>query len=234
MRSCVYLGESPPLVSRMSVSPQTILFAQHGMTDLSGSQTIARLAYVLNVNNALVIAPEVHWVRTLFYLEPLIQSVQAIATDALNQYPDVPIRIIATSMGGVLWAELLDRHPEWWSRVHSVVWLGSPLRGSHIARMVDPFGIGIGIARDLAIDRGAIADRIAARIPTLVVASDCGNGHDGVVSVESTRVRGAEFVCLSGVSHSDLRIHSTVMKEIWKFWERVESETDVDFKKESL
>ncbi|MBW4524901.1 MAG: lysophospholipase [Phormidium tanganyikae FI6-MK23] len=205
----------------MSVSPQTILFAQHGMTDLSGCQTIARLAYALNLKDTLVVAPEVHWVRTLFYLEPLIQSVQAVVSDTLSQYPDVPIRIIATSMGGVLWVELLDRHPEWWSRVHSLVLLGSPIGGSHIARMVDPFGLGIGIARDLAIDRSAIAQKITAKIPTLVVGSDCGNGHDGVVSVESTAIRGAEFVCLSDVSHPDLRIHSAVMKEIWKFWERM-------------
>ena len=202
----------------MSVYPQTILFAQHGMTDLSGCQTISRLAIALGLENTLIVAPEVHWVRTLFYLEPLIQSVQAVAASALSRYPDVPVRIVATSMGGVLWVELLDRHPEWWSRVHSLVLLGSPIGGSEIAQRVDPFGWGIGIARDLAIDRSAIAQRISAVIPTLVVASDFGQGHDGVVSVASTRIQQANFVCLSGVSHPDLRIHSAVMKEIWKFW----------------
>lgn len=218
----------------MSVQPQTILFAQHGMTDLSGCQTIARLASALNLKASLIVTPEVHWFRTLFYLEPLIQTVQAVVSETLIQYPDLPIRIIATSMGGILWVELLDRHPEWWERVHSFVLLGSPVGGSHIARRVDPFGWGIGIARDLAIDRSAIARSIVAEIPTLVVASDCGSGHDGVVSVESTKIEGAEFVCLSGVSHPDLRIHSAVMKEIWQFWARIESETDVDFKKKSL
>lgn len=206
----------------MTVQPQTILFAQHGMTDLSGCQTIARLAYALNPKDTLIVAPELHWVRTLFYLEPLIQSVQAVVLENLANYPNVPIRVIATSMGGVLWVELLDRHPEWWSRVHSLVLLGAPIGGSHIARKVDPFGWGIGIARDLAIDRSAIAQNIAAEIPTLVVASDCGNGHDGVVTVESTAVRGAEFVCLSGVSHPDLRCHPAVMREIWKFWQELD------------
>lgn len=209
--------------SRMSLHPQTILFAQHGMTDLSGCQTISRLAYALDLKDTLVVAPELHWVRTLFYLEPLIQSVQAVVLETLSKYPDVPIRIIATSMGGVLWVELLDRHSEWWSRVHSLVLLGSPIGGSHIARKVDPYGWGIGIARDLAIDRSAIAHRIAAEIPTLVIASDCGKGDDGVVTVESTVVRGAEFACISGVSHSDLRCHSAVMREIWKFWQELEA-----------
>ncbi|MER3432220.1 MAG: hypothetical protein C4288_02000 [Leptolyngbya sp. ERB_1_1] len=206
----------------MSVQPQTILFAQHGMTDLSGCQTIARLAYALDLKDTLIVTPEVHWLRTLFYLEPLIQSVEAVVVETLNKYPDVPIRIIATSMGGVLWAELLDRHPEWWARVHSLVLLGSPIGGSHIARRVDPFGWGIGIARDLAVDRSAIACQIAEKIPTLVVASDCGYGHDGIVSVESTKVCGAEFVCLSGVSHPDLRIHPAVGEEILKFWASIE------------
>ncbi|MEP0917429.1 lysophospholipase [Leptolyngbya sp. DQ-M1] len=210
----------------MTVQPQTILFAQHGMTDLSGSQTIARLAHALALKDTLIVAPELHWVRTLFYLEPLIQSVQAVVSDTLSKYPDVPIRIIATSMGGVLWVELLDRHPEWWSRVHSLVLLGAPIGGSHIARKVDPFGWGIGIARDLGINRSAIAQRIAAEIPTLVVASDCGDGHDGVVTVESAVIHGAEFVCLSGVSHPDLRIHSAVMQEVWKFWANIKETID--------
>lgn len=205
----------------MLVQPQTILFAQHGMTDFSGCQTISQLAYALSLQETLIVTPELHWVRTLFYLEPLIQSVQAIVLETLIKHPTVPIRIIATSMGGVLWTELLDRHPEWWSRVHSFVLLGSPIGGSHIARKVDPFGWGIGIARDLAIDRSAIAERIAAEIPTLVVASDYGNGHDGVVSVESTVVRGAAFVCLSGVSHPDLRCNSAVLREIQKFWQEL-------------
>ncbi len=202
----------------MLAQPKTILFAQHGMTDLSGSQTISRLAQALHLENTVIVAPEVHWIRTLFYLEPLIKSVETEVLATLTRYPDLPMRIIATSMGGVLWVELLDRHSEWWSRVHSLVLLGSPIRGSHIARRVDPFGWGIGIARDLAIDRSAIAQKITAVIPTLVVASDCGNGHDGVVSVGSTEIYQAKFVCLAGVSHADLRIHSAVMKEIWKFW----------------
>jgi len=206
----------------MSTQPQTILFAQHGMTDLSGCQTIARLASALELKDTLIVAPELHWVRTLFYLEPLIQSVQAVVLENLCNYPEIPIRIIATSMGGVLWVELLDRHLEWWSRVHSFVLLGAPIGGSHIARKVDPFGWGIGIAKDLAIDRSAIAQKIAAKIPTLVIASDCGNGHDGIVTVESTVIRGAEFVCLSGVSHPDLRCDVAVMREIWKFWQELD------------
>ncbi|HTL88116.1 MAG TPA: alpha/beta hydrolase [Leptolyngbya sp.] len=202
----------------MRVPPQTILFAQHGMTDLSGSQTISKLAAALGLENTLLVAPELHWVRTLFYLEPLIRSVEAEVLNTLARYPQVPIRTIATSMGGVLWVELLDRHPEWWSRVHSLILLGSPIGGSEIAQKVDPFRWGVGIAKDLSVNRRAIAQKIAAEIPTLVVASDFGQGHDGVVSVASTQIPGAAFVCLSGVSHPDLRIHPAVMQEIWKFW----------------
>lgn len=199
--------------------PQTILFAQHGMTDLSGNETIERLAQIVAPPNTLIVAPHLYWVRTLFYLEPLIETVEATVVETLARYPEVPIRIIATSMGGVIWVELLDRHPEWWARVHSLVLLGSPIGGAHLARMVDPMSLGIGIARDLGKSRRAIAEKIAGEIPTLVVASDTGNGDDGTVSVESTKVRRAEFVLLSGVKHSDLRIHPAVVAAIRAFWE---------------
>jgi pimeloyl-ACP methyl ester carboxylesterase len=200
-------------------SPKTILFVQHGMTDLSGNQTIERLANIVATEKTLIVAPHLHWVKTLFYLEPLIQDVETVARDTLAQYPDVPVRIIATSMGGVLWVEILARHPEWWSRVHSLILLGAPIGGAHLARRVDPLGWGIGIARDLGISRRAIAEKIAAAIPTLVVASDMGEGDDGIVSVESTKVRQAQFVCLSDVTHSELRIHPAVVAAIRAFWE---------------
>lgn len=197
--------------------PKTILFMQHGMTDTN--YTMSSLGRCLAASDMLVIAPNLGYVKTLFSLEPLIATVEQAAREALEQYPEVPARIVATSLGGVIWAEVLNRHPEWWVRVESLVLLGSPIGGAHLARVVDPLGWGIGIAKELGVRRRAIAQRIAAEIPTLVIASDLGMGHDGTVSVEATKVRGAEFVCLAGVKHAELRVHPAVIAAIRAFWE---------------
>lgn len=196
--------------------PDYILYVQHGWADTN--LAIASLAYALVSPAAHVVVPSLGYVKTWIAMEPLIQQTERYAQNVLNRYPFVPLRIIGHSMGGLIWVETLMRHPDWWSRVHSLVLIGSPVGGSHLARMIDPLGIGIGIACDLGINRRAMAERIAAVVPTLVIASDVWNGFDGTVATESTKLAGATIVSLPGLIHKATRNHPYIVKIIRDFW----------------
>ncbi len=197
-------------------APEFILFAQHGLTDTN--YTLNWFAKSLGADRAVVVAPNLGYLRTLWHIEPLIDIVDRAAIAAIQQYPHLPLRIIATSMGGIIWLEVLKRHPEWWAQVHSLILLGSPIGGADLARMVDPLGWGIGAAKGLGTNRRALAETIAAVIPTLIVAGDVDGGSDRTVTLEATKFCHAHFVCISGVNHPALRHHPTVAAAIRAFW----------------
>ena len=199
-----------------SKQPKLILFSQHGMA--ANNRAMGTLAHSLALPHFHVVAPVLGYVNTLFQIEPLIQAVEQSADQALNQYSDIPARIIATSLGGVLWVEVLSRHPEWWHRIQSLVLLGSPIGGADLARIVDPFGWGIGIAKHLGQNRRCLAENITAVIPTIVVAGNTTGGGDGTVTIESTKLKHAHFVCLDGVTHCQIQRHPAVVKVIQEFW----------------
>lgn len=205
--------------SATNPTPTYLLFTQHGWAD--DNQAMMRLAHDLigPDDRAQIVAPCLGYVQTWLRIEPLIQSVEAIALLHLQAYPTAPIKIVGHSMGGLIWLELLDRHPDWWSRVHSLVLVASPIGGADLGRLIDPFNLGIGIASDLGKNRRPIAERIAAEIPTLVIAGDWDGGSDGTVTIECTKVSHTQFVCLTGLSHPVLRDHATVAATIRQFWE---------------
>jgi hypothetical protein len=196
--------------------PEFLLFAQHGWAD--DNRAMTRLAHQLAGNNALVIAPNLDYIQTWIRIAPLIQTVEATAAIYMTDYPDVPLRIVGHSMGGLIWLEILNRHPRWWYRVHSLVLVASPVGGADLGRMLDPFKIGLGIATDLGINRKPIAETIAAVIPTLVIAGDIEHGSDGTIPVESTKVPNAQFICIPKLSHAASRNHVLVASMIRDFW----------------
>ena len=200
----------------ITATPHWILFAQHGWAD--DSRAIANLASELATPDTLVVAPSLGYLKTWLRIKPLIQAVEAIAAATLLQHPNAVWRIIGHSMGGLIWLEVLDRHPEWWGHVDSLVLLGSPIGGSDLGRILDPLELGLGIARDLGRNRRALAEAVSASIPTLVIAGDVDGGSDGTIPVESTKVLGAEFIRLAGVSHPTLRNHGQVAAAIRNFW----------------
>ncbi len=197
-------------------APDFVLFAQHGWAD--GSKDIATLARAAATPNTVIVTPDLGWVKTWIRIEPLIQHVERIAIDAIANYPNTPIKIIGHSMGGLIWIELLSRHPDWWSKVHSLVLIASPVGGADLARIFDPLGMGIGMARDLGLNRREMAELIAEVIPTLIIAGDIDNGSDGTITVGSTKFSYAKFVCLPGLSHAVLKNHPDVVKTIQDFW----------------
>lgn len=198
------------------IQPEYMLFAQHGWAD--DNRAMRDLACRLVTDITPVIAPNLGYVQTWLRIEPLIQAVETIALDHLTRYPHLPIRILGHSMGGLIWLEVLYRHPEWWSRVHSLVLIGSPVGGADLGRIIDPLKLGIGIAADLGTDRKPIAEKIAAVIPTLSIAGNSDGGSDGTVPICTTQFANAQFICLPGLAHAALRNHTTVVAVIQDFW----------------
>lgn len=193
-----------------------LLFAQHGWADTGND--IGRLAQAIANPQTLVTAPSLGLIKTFIRIKPLINQLESIVVEKIRAYPDVPLKIVGHSMGGLIWLELLNRYPQWWKKVHSLVLLGSPIGGSNIARIIDPFGIGIGTARDLGENRRELAEKIAQEIPTLSISSDMGMGSDGLVTVENTKFNYANWVLLSGIPHHAMKCHPDMILPIQNFW----------------
>lgn len=205
-------------------NPQFLLFAQHGWADTG--KVIGKLAqttassYTNSLGNSFIeiSSPSLGLVQTMIRIDPLVAKLEQIVTKAISKHPDVPIKIMGHSMGGLMWLEVLNRNPQWWPKVHSLILLGSPVGGSNIARIIDPLGIGIGTARDLGKDRRGMAESIAQQIPTLSIASDIGMGSDGLVKVENTKFDYANLLLISGIRHDAMRYHPQMIPLIQNFW----------------
>jgi hypothetical protein len=206
-----------------------ILFAQHGWAD--DNRAMMSLAKDLathdapNPDDVKIVAPCLNYAMTWLRMEPLIAEVEKQAIAVLEEFPDSPWRIIGHSMGGLIWLELLERHRNWWPRVEFLTLVASPVGGADLGRIIDPLQVGVGIAADLGKDRRPMATTIAASINTLVIAGDVDDGSDGTITVESTKVPNAQFVCLTGLSHPAMRYHPAVVERIQHFW-RGESLSD--------
>lgn len=197
-------------------TPDFILYALHGWSN--PTWFLERLAQALASPRTHVLVPNLGYLQTWISIEPLIQTAAHHLSIAHESYPKTPIRLIGYSLGGHVAVELLTRTPFWLPHIESLVLLGSPMSGAHLARMIDPLHLGIGIARDLGTNRRHLAEQIAHQIPTMVIAGDMGYGNDGLVSVESTKVAGTGFTLLPGLSHTDIRIHPRVAETIRHFW----------------
>ena len=198
--------------------PEFIIFSQHGLSDTNSK--MLSLAHKVAPSNSHIVAPNLGIVKTYFNIEPLINKVEEDAVQAFGQYPNIPVRIIATSLGGIIWVEVLSRNQEWWAKIESLVLLGSPIGGSDLARMIDPFGWGIGMAKYLGENRRPLAEKITAVVPTLVVTGNTTGGSDGTVTIESTKLKHAHFICINDVSHPALRSAPAVARTIQAFWEQ--------------
>ncbi|MEA5471486.1 alpha/beta fold hydrolase [Spirulina sp. 06S082] len=194
--------------------PLFILFAQHGWADTN--QPIQSLVQSLAPSEG-IIAPNLGWLKTWWSIEPLIKKVEDIAIATLQKYPNTPWRIIGHSMGGLIWVELLHRHPEWRSRVHSLVLVASPIGGSDLGYLLDVSLIGLGIAKDLSTNRREMVEEIAAEIPTLAIAGDIDGGSDGTVIIGATQCDRIQFITIP-VSHPKLKNHPRLISLIQTFW----------------
>jgi len=214
-------------------NPQFILFAQHGWSD--NGKDIQTLAVALASQDTLVVAPSLGLVKTYWRIKPLVSKLEKLVLETMSQCPQARLKIIGHSLGGLIWLELLDLHPDWHSKVHSFVLIGSPVGGSHLARLIDPLSLGIGMARDLGKNRRALATKIAQKIPTLAIASDLGNGSDGMVTLENTKFNHARFVCVKNIPHAHLKCHQAMIPLIQEFWSNPQINlTEIDWTNQLL
>ena len=194
-----------------------MLFAQHGWADTN--RDIAHWANTLADNDAVVVAPDLGFWRTWWRITPLVDEVDRIASDWHTRFPTVPKRIVGHSMGGLIWLEVLERHPEWWPTVERFSLVGSPVGGADLGRILDPLGLGIGMARDLGHNRRPLAEKVAQGVPTQIVTSNFDGGSDGTVPLQCSRFRHAQYVELSGIPHDTLKRHPYVARVVRQFWQ---------------
>ena len=64
-----------------------------------------------------------------------------------------------------------------WNRFESLILLGVPIGGADLARIINPLGWDIGMAKHLGKNRRILAEQITAVIPTLVVAGNTTVKH---------------------------------------------------------
>lgn len=209
MRHHVWVSATTPEID-------TLLFAQHGWADTN--QAMLRFGQDVASPTDLVIAPNLGYVRTWLRIEPLIETVERAVSEALSQHPHASIRAIGHSMGGLIWVELLTRHPEWQARTERLALIGCPVGGAELAGILDPLGLTIG--RDLRVDRRARAEAIASTVPTITIVGDLLGQHDGTVSHTSARLVNARFVLTPSASHAALRNSRTVAQLVRAFFER--------------
>jgi len=194
--------------------PDFILYAQHGWAD--NHLGITKLARSLGTPQTLIVTPNLGWFNTWLKMAPLIKKVETMAIANFNLYPHTPIRIIGHSMGGLIWLEILHRHPQWWQNVHSLVLVGAPVGGSRLAKTIDPFNLAV--CGDLALSQIKIAEAIALKIKTLSIIGDIDGKSDGTVTVASTKFNHGKFKILKRIKHPHLKNHPLVAQAIREFW----------------
>jgi len=195
---------------------ETLVFAQHGWAD--DNRAMQRFGESLGLPAARVIAPNLGYMRTWMRIEPLIETAEQEAVRALADHPDARIKVVGHSMGGLIWVELLTRHPEWLPRTDRLALVGCPVGGAELAAILDPLGLTIG--RDLKVDRRDHAEAIAAVVPTLTIVGDMLGPHDGTVSHDSARLQNARFVQTPSASHAALRKHPWVTRLVRAFFDQ--------------
>lgn len=198
-----------------AAEPAYLLFSQHGWADTN--RAMLKLGRAVASADTEVVAPNLGYLRTWLGIEPLIAAVEASAAAALERHPAARLRIIGHSMGGLIWLEVLNRHPEWWPRTDRLVLLGTPVGGAELAALLNTIGLAVG--RDLLRSRRELAELVTAGIPTLVVVGDALPGHDGTVSHQSARLERVRFIAVHGVTHVTLRSSPAVQGLIRAFFD---------------
>ena len=156
------------------------------------------------------------------------QSADQLA-DWLDRQPATPRHLVAHSLGGIVLAHLVDRHPCLLSPETRIVLLGSPLAGSAVARRLARWRMGRRLLAG-SLTGGLDGQAPAWRAPnTLMIAGTrpIGPGrlvpgalvgpNDGTVAVDETRVPGlAAHRCLP-VNHFGLLLSGAVAEATASF-----------------
>ena len=149
----------------------------------------------------------------------------------VERTPGETVHIVGHSLGGVVAVHMLQTRTI--ARVGRVVCLGSPLKGTHSGQRLARFGWGARLmgrsVRDL-LERGGLAPwsperalgSIAGNLPFGfgLLLGPLPRPHDGVVTVEETRLEGATAHLELPLSHTALLFSRTVAKQTEHFLRR--------------
>ncbi|MBT5231942.1 MAG: hypothetical protein HOM11_16885 [Methylococcales bacterium] len=136
--------------------------------------------------------------------------------------------LIAHSLGGLLVAEMVRLHPDVLSLVKGVMSLGSPLKGSHVAKHIaDRWWLrwGLGKSRQ-ALVQGTASWEHSTPWLSLAGTTQVGVGRylgaikergDGAVAVRETQLDGVEFAGEFPVSHTMMLFSKEVLDVVLGF-----------------
>jgi pimeloyl-ACP methyl ester carboxylesterase len=147
--------------------------------------------------------------------------------DLLRHLPAERLHIVAHSLGGIVALHLLEKHPD--LPVGRLVTLGSPVRGSFIARTIRPFPL-LGLAFGKSLERGlsgkAVPTSIKREWGAVIGTLPIGLGvlfligkspHDGVVQVSEAQ-HDAQTECIQmPVSHTEMLFSASVFRQVLYF-----------------
>lgn len=152
----------------------------------------------------------------------------AAALAAFLKRIDAPVvHFVAHSLGGLVLMQLLQDHPA--QRPGRVVLLGTPYRGSHVARRIGRYRwgrrlcgsslqaalLGDGPRRAGGRELGVVAGTVPLGMGW--IAPGLPRPHDGMVAVAETEVPGqADHICLP-VTHSGMLFARTVARQVAHF-----------------
>jgi len=154
------------------------------------------------------------------------QNAARLATFVANI--DAPVvHYVAHSLGGLVLTQMLQDYPE--QRPGRVVMLGTPYRGSYVARRLSRYGWGrwlCGLSLEGALlgdgprwpggrDLGVIAGTLP--IGACWIAPGLSRPHDGTVAVVETEVPGQTAGIRLKVSHTALLFSASVANQVSAF-----------------
>src|SRR5689334_19879682 len=119
-----------------SSPPTRLLFSQHGWADTN--RRMLPFGRAVAGDDTLVVAPNLGYVRTWQRMGPMIDHVEREAAALLSAYPSTTVQVVGHSMGGLIWLEVLGRHPDWLPRLTAVVLIAAPVHGTRLGRHLDP------------------------------------------------------------------------------------------------
>ncbi len=155
---------------------------------------------------------------------PSTQTDLGVVTASLAEFITAQgpgVHLVGHSLGGLIVLETLQSRPE--LRVGRAVLLGSPVRGSSVARTLAAWPAGRALLGSLASvelarhhqrrwqgpgELGVIAGTLAAGLGRIV--THLPGPSDGTVSVEETHIEGASAQLLLEVSHTGMLFSSAV------------------------